>query len=194
MGIKHRIFLWLKPMFLQGYKWMGVEQYAKKHTVDLECLPESINYCLVLGAKVEYTMTTVLEQRLQAVIALAKVRPKMIFVLSGTPRHNQYPSDVAMMQEYLLANSTITQEQLRLDYEGFTTWKSFKEWKRQGLPREFGVITNYFHLPRALYCGQKLDLHPYGIRLPRLIGPSQKYYLDRELAATYKVWLQRLIG
>lgn len=193
MKIKRIIFCLFKPLLLLGYKFMGVADYAQAHTVEAEQLPTYIKYCLVLGAKVEYEVTPVLEQRLRAAIALAQARPDMLFVLSGTPQHGKYPSDVTIMQEYILAHSDIKREQLHLDYVGCTTWHSFWGWRQRGLPREFAVITNYFHMSRALFCGKKMGLQPYGIRLPRLIGPTQRYYLDRELAATYKVWLRGLL-
>lgn len=186
MGIKHRMLLLIKPFLLWGYRLLGVSKIAEARTGNLQDLPADITHCLILGASVTYTVNPVLKERLDEAIALHHLRPNLCFVLSGTLRHNDYYSDVDVMKQYLQRHSTISDEQLILDYDGYTTLQSFLSWQRQGLPARMCVITNAFHMPRALYIATSLGLDAYGFRLPAYVGTIQKYYEDRELAAVYK--------
>ncbi len=191
MGIKHQIFNFFKPLLQWGYVRMEVPKIAEENTYPLEKLPEGLKYCLVLGAKVGNEMQPLLEERLRTVLKVHERFPKMIFILSGTPKHDEYPSDVVMMRDYLRGHGHFAKEQLVEDYRGTSTFYSLKSWFWHGRSRSLGIITNAFHLPRALFIAVHLGLHPYGVQLPpRPDGESRRYYEDRELAATYKALLQ----
>ncbi|MPN18095.1 hypothetical protein SDC9_165453 [bioreactor metagenome] len=50
------------------------------------------------------------------------------------------------------------------------------------------VVTNKFHLPRALYIAEKLYFTPYGIAADPKENFDLSFFVDREIAASYKAW------
>lgn len=155
---------------------------------EIDDVPERVEYCIVLGALVRTSMTPLLKARLDKAIAIHKKRPAVKFILSGCPVKKGFCSDVDVMYEYLTANSDIDTSDLIKDYDGWNTLRSFKSLKNKKTANELMVVTNKFHLPRALYIAEKLDFTPYGIAADPKENFDLSFFVDREIAASYKAW------
>ncbi|MGE4588716.1 MAG: ElyC/SanA/YdcF family protein [Acidaminococcaceae bacterium] len=167
---------------------MGIDEAADKYMVAIDDVPERVEYCIVLGALVKKAMTPLLKARLDAAIAIHKKRPATKFILSGCPVKRGFFSDVDVMYEYLTANSDIAASNLIKDYEGWNTLRSFKSLQNKKMANELMVVTNRFHLPRALYIAEKLGFSPYGITADPKENFDLSFFEDREIAASYKAW------
>ena len=188
MKLLHKIFIMFRPVLVWGYRQMGIDEAANKHMAAIDDVPESVEYCIVLGALVRTAMTPLLKARLDKAIAIHKKRPATRFILSGCPVKKGFCSDVDMMYEYLTANSDIDTSNLIKDYEGWNTLRSFKSLKNKKMANELMVVTNGFHLPRALYIAEKLHFLPYGIAADAKENFDLSFFEDREIAASYKAW------
>ena len=188
MRLLHKIFILFRPIFFWGYRQMGIDEAAAKYMVAIDDVPERVEYCIVLGALVKKAMTPLLKARLDAAIAIHKKRPATKFILSGCPVKRGFFSDVDVMHEYLTANSDIAASNLIKDYEGWNTLRSFKSLQNKKMANELMVVTNRFHLPRALYIAEKLGFLPYGITADPKENFDLSFFEDREIAASYKAW------
>ena len=189
MGIKRKLFLLGKPFFMPVYRWLGIEACASPHFCTLAALPKNIDYAIILGAWIYKQVTPVLQERLDLALRLYATMPTMKFILSGSPAHQGKISDVDVMRDYLLAHG-IPEQQLFVDYQGWTTFQSFMSWRRQGLPDRFVLVTSKFHLPRAVYIAVQLGLQPVGLIDTQADSDLNARFVDREVAASYKAWLQ----
>lgn len=188
MKLLHKIFILFRPMLVWGYRQMGINEAANKYMTEIDEVPERVEYCIVLGALVRTSMTPLLKARLDTAIAIHKKRPAVRFILSGCPVKKGFLSDVDVMYEYLTANSDIDTSNLIKDYEGCNTLRSFKSLKNKKMANELMVVTNKFHLPRALYIAEKLGFLPYGIAADPKENFDLSFFVDREIAASYKAW------
>lgn len=188
MKLLHKIFIMFRPLLVWGYGQMGIDEAAQKHVAEIDDVPERIEYCIVLGALVRTTMTPLLKARLDQAIAIHKKRPATRFILSGCPVKKGFFSDVDVMYEYLTAHYDIDTSNLVKDYDGWNTLRSFKSLKNKKMANELMVVTNGFHLPRALYIAEKLGFLPYGIVADPKENFDLSFFVDREIAASYKAW------
>ena len=189
MGIKHKLFLMGKPIFKQGYRRLGIEACAQPHFVTLGTIPEEITCAIVLGCWVNQKVTAVMRERLDLALRLYACRPALKFILSGSPDNNKTRSDVDLMREYLVVRG-IPEDQLIIDYAGWTTFKSFVSWRKQGWPERFILITSKFHLTRAVYIAVQLGLQPSGLVNEQAAPNLNDPFDDREVASAYKAWIQ----
>lgn len=177
-----------RPLLLFGYNKMGIKEAAERYTGSIEKIPEQAEYCLVLGALVKSEVTPLLKERLDVAIAVYRKKSQLKFILSGCGSNINDKSDVEIMYEYLLNNSEIPPANLLKDFEGYTTLHSFKSLRHKKITKEPIVITNKFHLPRALYIAEQLGFIPYGIAGEPPEGSNLDFFVDREIAASYKAW------
>jgi vancomycin permeability regulator SanA len=179
-----------KPLFMQGYRWLGIEACARPHFCTLDTLPREVHSAIILGAWIyNGVVTPVLQERLDLALRLYAVRPELKFILSGSPSKPGEPGDVDVMRDYLVAHG-LPVSQLTLDYQGWTTFKSFAAWRQQGLPQRFILVTSRFHVPRAVYIAVQLGLEPFGLLDEQAKPKLNARYGEREVAASYKAWLQ----
>ena len=188
MRLLHKIFIMFRPMFVWGYRQMEIDETADKYMTEIDDVPERVEYCIILGALVRIAMTPLLKARLDTAIAIHKKRPATKFILSGCPVKKGFLSDVDVMYEYLTANSDIDTSNLIKDYDGWNTLRSFQSLKNKKKANELMVVTNGFHLPRTLYIAQKLGFLPYGIAADPKENFDLSFFVDREIAASYKAW------
>lgn len=123
-----------------------------------------LDYVIVLGAQVrEDGPSVVLRYRLDLAVSYLEEHPGTICILSGGQGRNEPFSEAEGMAEYLREKG-IAAERLILEAESLTTAENIKNCKKllpQGV--SVGIITNDFHMFRALQIARKQGLPAVGI-------------------------------
>lgn len=198
MGVKYSLYKLCKPLFLKIYNTLGIERKIHDRLVSIDDIPPAIEFALVPGAKIEYEVCKILKKRLDLAIEVYHKYSEIKFILSGTPKISKFNSDVDVMQEYMLVHSSINPNQIVLDYEGTTTFNSFRSFKNKGYIGKVLVITNQFHMARALYIAIELGIDAYGLKYDDESSDAKNsktlkskiFLCDREVVATFKAFIQ----
>ena len=144
---------------------------------------------LVLGAYVypDGEPCPLLQDRLETALELYQEGRVDRFLLSGDHGSTTY-DEVNSMKNYLLAKG-VSPDVLYLDHAGFDTYDSLYRAKHIFEAERVVVVTQLFHLRRALYIGRSLGLEVEGVAADRR-HPEEWLYLQlRELGANLKaVW------
>ena len=118
---------------------------------------KDIDYMLVLGAKVNGNKPSLmLKDRLDKDIEVYNQ-----IILSGDGRTKEY-DEVSVMEDYLL-NLGVSKDNIILDKEGLSTSTSIYNLKNNFKVDKVLIVTQEYHLYRALYISNKLDIESYGI-------------------------------
>ncbi|MDD4409521.1 MAG: ElyC/SanA/YdcF family protein [Candidatus Pacebacteria bacterium] len=125
-------------------------------------LPD-IQTALVLGASVKPNkeMSDVFKDRVEVSIDLYRNGKVKKILVSGDSK-DVYYDEVGAAQKYLLKEG-IPQDDIILDKSGFDTYMSIKRAKEVFGLDSFIIVTQNFHLPRAIYIARKLGIDAYGI-------------------------------
>lgn len=165
-----------------------VKSSASDHIYTADALPEGAQYdcILVLGCGVQPNgvPTAMLEDRLKRGIALYKagVAPKIL--MSGD--HGQVSYDeVNTMRNYAL-DQGIPPEDIFMDHAGFSTYESMYRARDIFCAKKILIVTQKYHLYRAVYIANSLGLDASGIDSDYRQYIGQNYRDIRELAARYK--------
>lgn len=132
---------------------------TKEKIISLDDL-ENVDAILVLGCKVENnTPSLMLSKRLEKTIDVYEKIQKPI-IISGDSTRDNY-DEVGVMKEYL--SSQINNEKLILDIKGISTYDSVYRAKNVYGFNKIVIVTQKFHMYRALYLADKLGIEAYGI-------------------------------
>lgn len=167
--------------------WAGWRYDAQLHE-EVAGMP-SMPAAIVFGAGYwpSGRLSHALADRMDTAVALYEAGKVNKLLLTGDNRFVDY-NEPAAMAEYALAHG-VPREDLVLDYAGRRTYDScYRARHIFGLDRAV-LVTQKFHLPRALFTCDRLGLESVGIVADRrqyLRGP---WYQLRELFALARAWL-----
>lgn len=152
------------PFVVGGYVTIGMSGGIISDIDALEAGAHGQADCiLVLGAGIrpDGTPSFMLRDRLDKGIELyeAGVAPKLL--LSGDNGQERY-DEVNAMKRYVLAQG-IPAEDIFLDHAGFSTYDSIYRAKAVFAVEEAVVVTQNYHLYRALYIAERLGLQAVGV-------------------------------
>jgi len=158
---------------------------------------ESVPACytgLILGAKVQADgePSDFLQDRLDAGLELYQHGKIKRFLLSGDHGRKNY-DEVNNMKKYLLERGVDTAD-IFLDHAGFDTYNSMVRAKKIFLADSVIVVTQKFHLARALYIARAKGLHAFGYQADKREYRSMKRLRVREFIANIKAWGEVLIN
>lgn len=164
-----------------------MERYMYESVADV---PET-DVALVLGAAVRRGQPTpVLAERADRAIQLykaGKVRKILVTGDNGALSHDE----VTPVKNYLL-EAGVAAGDIFLDHAGFDTYSSMYRARDVFGADSMTVVTQDFHLPRALYIARHLGLSAYGVAA-RSAGVSFKNYI-REIPASVKALIDLVVG
>jgi len=145
---------------------------------------------IVFGASVygNGELSPILEDRVDTAIELYLARKVDRILVSGDNRHPSYNEPKAM-QEYLITHAVAAKDVI-VDYAGRSTYETCLRAKEIfGLERAV-LVSQGYHLPRALYIANQLGLDAVGMAGDlRLKNNKIDYQSLRELAAEMKAYL-----
>jgi vancomycin permeability regulator SanA len=147
---------------------------------------------LVLGAAVRGdTPSKMLQDRLDVAIALYEAGVAGKLLLSGD-NGQVYYNEVVVMQNYVL-DAGVPAEDVFLDYAGFSTYESMYRARDVFLVENAVVVTQKYHLYRALQIGRALGLDVVGVASDQETYSGQDYRDLREIAARIKDVFQSIL-
>jgi SanA protein len=143
---------------------------------------------LVFGAAVRNGRpTTVLRDRLDAAIQLYQMGKVERLLLSGDGRELNYDEPGAMAR-YAIENG-VAAEDVVLDRQGLRTYASCYRAAEVYDLQELVLVTQTFHLPRALFTCELLGIKAVGLAADQRAYRSANWYSLREMIAlTVAAW------
>ena len=147
---------------------------------------------MVLGASVtsKGALSGILKERADAAVALYrdhKVEKILVTGDNGTVSHNE----VDPTARYL-ASIGIRADDIFLDHAGFDTYSSMYRARDVFAVTSVTIVSQDFHLPRAVYLARSMGLNAYGVEAPGE-GLRLFNYL-REIPATIKALYDVALG
>lgn len=140
---------------------------------------------IVLGAGVRNNSPSpMLKDRLDYAIELYKNDKSQKILMSGD--HGQYDYDeVNIMKKYAIENG-VDSEDVFMDHAGFSTYESVYRAKEIFKAEKIIIVTQEYHLFRALYVANSLDLEAVGVASDPREYSGQAYRDFREIFARNK--------
>ncbi len=147
---------------------------------------EKADCIVVLGCQVraDGTPSDMLRDRLERGLELyfAGVAPKIL--MSGDHGQTEY-DEVNTMKQYAV-NAGVPSEDVFMDHAGFSTYESIYRAKEIFKAESVVVVTQEYHLYRALYIADKFGLEAYGVHCDYNTYAGQAYRELREILARNK--------
>lgn len=163
--------------------WTGL--YARSRTYPVADVPAR-RVVIVFGAGLwrDGSPTPVLQDRVATAVDLYRAGKAEKLLLSGDNRFIHY-NEPAAMQRLALALG-VPEEDLVLDYAGRRTYDTCYRARAIFGVEQAILVTQAFHLPRAIYTCNQLGVEAVGVRADRRPYPrsSMLYWEIRELFAT----------
>lgn len=145
---------------------------------DVDCI-------IVLGAGVWGDKPSpMLEDRLLEAISLYENNTSSKIIMSGDHGREEY-DEVNTMKNFAIEKG-VPSENIFMDHAGFSSYESIYRAKEIFEAKKVVIVTQKYHLYRALYIANKLDLEAYGVGSdPRIYG-GETYRELREILARNK--------
>lgn len=172
--------------------WM--EARAQERIISLDAANEKRADCiLVLGAGVrdDGTPSPLLADRLDRGIELYRQGAAEKLLMSGDHGQKDY-DEVNVMKQYAIDRG-VPSEDVFMDHAGFSTYESMYRARAVFCVKKLLVVTQSYHLPRALYDASQLGLEAWGIPSDQHQFGGQTYRDLREVLARNKDFLWCLI-
>lgn len=144
---------------------------------------------LVLGARVYINgqMSSILADRVKTALELYQAGKVEKFLLSGDHGRVDY-DEVNAMKDYLLENQ-VSSADIFLDHAGFDTYDSLYRAQKIFEVNNLVIVTQEFHLPRAIYLARELGLDVVGLKADRQQYLYMKRNNLREFLARVKAFI-----
>lgn len=169
-----------------------VDEKGVKNIISFEEISDNeVDAIIVLGAgvKEDGSPCQMLEDRLKTAIAVYnKLDKKCKILLSGDHGQDNY-NEVKTMKKYILDNLSISESDIFMDHAGFSTYDTMYRAKDIFEVNKAIVITNGYHLPRALYLAQKKNIEALGVASDLREYSGIDYYKFRERFSQIKAFL-----
>lgn len=149
---------------------------------------------LVLGARVysDGRLSRMLADRVDAGIVLYERGTVEKLLMSGDNRSQNY-NEVTAMRNYAIRNGVPSNDVVR-DFAGFRTYDSIYRAKELWGLDNLVIISQKFHLPRAIYIAENLGINVVGVYAVDKKYRSLIKSEFREKAARVVAWFDVLIG
>jgi len=147
------------------------------------------NIALVFGAglKAKGEPSAVLEDRILTAIRLFQDGKVGKIIMSGDNRNVNH-NEVQAMKNFAL-DQGVNEEDIILDHAGRSTYDSCYRLKEVFSLNKIVLITQKYHLPRALYICNELGIDAVGVPAESREYEKQVKYSSREMLASVQAWL-----
>jgi vancomycin permeability regulator SanA len=148
---------------------------------------------LIFGAGVlsNRTPSAMLRDRLLTGIACYKVGLAPKIVVSGDHGEAFY-DEVNIMKNFCI-DQGVPSEDIFMDHAGFSTYESIYRIRDIFQAKRVILVTQKYHLYRALYVAKRFGLQAYGVSADLQSYAGQPYYDSRELVARIKDFAYTLV-
>ena len=201
MKKKYIVLLIIIGTFLLGIIYSLVVNYyvkssTKNRLYEFEVVIDvvkDVDCILILGAGVreDGSPSLMLEDRLQTGIRLYEYYEDIPILVSGDHGRDGY-DEVNTMKKYLIDNG-IPDNMIFMDHAGFSTYDSIYRAIEIFEVKDAIVVTQEYHLYRALFISKKLGLNAYGVSSSLRSYGGQRYFDFREYLARNKDFLKTIV-
>lgn len=162
-----------------------VSSQGEKYLIDLDTTLHA-DAVIVLGAKVydSGSPSMILQDRLNMGIAVYNEGMVDKILVTGDHGRKEY-DEVNSMRAYI-QDKGITEDDIFMDHAGFSTYESMYRAKEIFCVERVIIVTQEYHLKRALYIARTLGIEAYGVSSDTHVYPGMDYYELREKAARVK--------
>ncbi|TCP99731.1 vancomycin permeability regulator SanA [Serpentinicella alkaliphila] len=177
-------------LIINSYVKLSTE--SKIYTLE-EAIALDVDCILVLGAGVWEggRPSYMLEDRLLMGIELYKSGASERLLMSGDNGRIDY-DEVNVMKQFAI-NHGIDSEHIFMDHAGFSTYESMYRARDIFEAKRIIIVTQEYHLYRAIYIAEKLGLEAYGVASNRRSYMGQEVRDFREILARTKDFLKVVI-
>ncbi len=174
---------------LAGLGGLGINhiviQTTSSKIVEIDALEEA-DCILVLGAYVrsDGQPSDILRDRLIKGYEVFEAGKAQKFLLSGDHGRKLY-DEVNGMRDYIEARG-VDKELIFLDHAGFSTYESLYRARDIFEAKKVIIVTQEYHLPRALYIAKKMGIEAQGVAADRWAYAGMPRYKAREFLARVK--------
>lgn len=170
----------------------GVNAYVKSSAAERIITSEEaakltdVDCILVLGCQVkdDGTPSDMLKDRLTRGIEVYNLGAAPKLLMSGDHGREEY-DEVGTMKQYAI-DAGISSEDIFMDHAGFSTYESVYRAKEIFEADRVIIITQEYHLYRALYIAEKLGIEAYGVASDYHTYAGQPMRECREILARCK--------
>lgn len=182
--------------FVAGIYALSVNAYMVKSTESKILTPEEsaelsdVDCILVLGAGVHgTTLSHMLEDRVKTGICLYELGSAPKILMSGDHGQDDY-DEVNAMKDYA-KECGVPSEDIFMDHAGFSTYESMYRARDIFGCRKIIIISQKYHLHRAIYIAEYLGLEAYGVdsQLRPYAADTNIYNTIREFLARNKEFI-----
>lgn len=187
------LFLLLLSPVIGTYILTNNERYTLAQ-VNEGAVPKK-DYAIVLGAALKNQGTepsNYLRWRIETAVALYKIGQVDKLLMSGD---GSYPDhDEPAVMKRVAVGLGVPAKDIEMDKFGFDTYDSCYRAYNQRRITSAIVVTQSYHLPRAVFSCQQVGIDTIGVAAVARVGRSvSPYDLLRESASTYKLYAQLAI-
>lgn len=153
---------------------------------------KDVDYIIVLGASVRRERPSpMLEDRLKKAIELYNINTQNKILVTGDHTKEDY-DEVTIMKNYLLENN-IPEEKIIMDPAGVSTYDSIFRVLKQLKAKKIIIVSQKYHLYRALYIANSLGIEAYGVPADDIKYKGATYREVREILARNKDFIKSII-
>lgn len=188
--IKYGLLLVISMMFFLGVCIYSVKSGGEEYIIDINNLPKEVEAIIVLGAgvKEDGSPSDILNDRLATSLEVKNKLKESKLLMTGDHGRKGY-NEVRAMKNFALRNN-VEEKDIFMDHAGFNTYDSIYRAKEIFNVKKAIVITNEYHLPRALYIARKMGIEAYGISSDKRNYLMMSVYKKREALAQVKAFIE----
>ena len=177
---------------LGGLSVLGINAYVKGKAADNILMPEqaaqlsNVDCILVLGCGVwdDGRPSHMLEDRLKRSLELYELGAAPKLLMSGDHGRSHY-DEVNVMKTFVV-DAGVPSEDVFMDHAGFSTYESMYRAKEIFQAKKIIIVTQEYHLYRAIYIAETLGMEAYGVSSDYRNYTNQKIRDLREVLARVK--------
>lgn len=155
-------------------------------------LLKDVDCILILGAGIWGDKPSpMLQDRLDEGVKLYKEGIASKIIMSGDHGREEY-DEVNIMKEYAIEKG-VPSEDIFMDHAGFSTYESIYRANEIFGADNIVIVTQEYHLYRALYIAEKLDINAYGVNSDPRKYSGQTFRELREILARNKDFINCII-
>lgn len=169
----------------------GISGFVKSSVSDRLITPEAaaelsdIDCIIVLGCRVNgETPSPMLSDRLTRGVELYDMNSAPKLLMSGDHGRVSY-DEVNAMKQFAIDRG-VPSEDVFMDHAGFSTYETMYRAKEVFAAKRVIIVTQKYHLYRAVYIAEQLGLEAYGVDSDLQNYIKQPYYNAREILARDK--------
>ena len=155
-------------------------------------IKEEVDCILVLGAGIwGEKPSPMLQDRLDTAIKLYKEGVSNKIIMTGDHGTKEY-DEVNIMKQYAI-DAGIPSEDIFMDHAGFSTYESIYRARDIFKVKKMVIVTQEYHLYRALYIANSLGVKSYGVNSDPRKYAGQMYRELREILARNKDFIYGIV-